>query len=125
MKKVLYINHKSQKCGVYEFGYAIGNAITKSKKFNIRYAECDTLAEFKRAYRDFKPDVVIYNFHPFTMPWISRPELRMILYPTYRFRAIHIGTIHEIYQDYADRENNAIFDFHVCADPTLLLKNPI
>jgi SAM-dependent methyltransferase len=124
MKKVLYINHKAQKCGVYEFGNAIGNAITKSSEFNIRYEECDSFKDLQKVYNVFKPDIIIYNYHPQTMPWISKPIIRGI-YSIYKFRSIQIGTIHEVYQRFADVADNKIFDYHVCADPTLLLKNPI
>ncbi len=125
MQKALYINHKNQKCGVYEFGLAIGNAIVKSEKFDIRYFECDSLKEFRKVYSDFRPDVVIYNYHPLTMPWISKPVINRVVYPTAGFKAIQIGTIHEVYQEFADVADNKIFDYHVCADPTLLLKNPL
>ena len=29
--KILFLNHKVQKCGVYEFGHTIGNVLVNSK----------------------------------------------------------------------------------------------
>jgi hypothetical protein len=41
MEKLLYVNHKRQQCGVYEFGKNIGTALTESTKYLLRYCECD------------------------------------------------------------------------------------
>lgn len=124
MRRVLYINHKSQKCGVYEFGLAIGKLLEKSVKYKVTYEECDSFDEFHAFYKKFKPEIVVYNYHPSTLKWVQeRTSLRY--YKLYNINAIHIGTIHEVYQEYADSITNELFDFHVAADPTLLLKNPI
>jgi len=124
MKKILYVNHKKQQCGVYEFGKNIGDALIGSTKYKFKYFECDSFQELKGEYRSFKPDVIIYNYHPSTMEWIY-PMGKYKLPLTYLINAIHIGTIHEVYQRSADEANNTIFDFHIAPDPTLLLKNPI
>lgn len=124
MIKVLYVNHKSQKCGVYEHGKSIGECLEKSTTFNIKYIECDSFSEFKLFYESFKAKVIIYNYHPATMSWVlsKSPSSRS---PLHSIKAIHIGTIHEVYQELADNINNELFDFHIAPDPTLLLKNPI
>ena len=69
---VLYVNHKKQKCGVYEFGREIGSLLTTSDKYNIHYCECDTLDEFRQVYKQESPKIVIYNYHPATMPWVKK-----------------------------------------------------
>ena len=61
---VLFVNHKPQKCGVYEFGKAIGDVLINSKKFNFIYTEIDNWKEFNRIFHQFKPAIVIYNYHP-------------------------------------------------------------
>ncbi len=124
MKKILYVNHKKQQCGVYEFGKNIGDALLKSTKHKFNYCECDSFQELQIAYKSFKPEIIIYNYHPSTMGWIDiKGNYKLPL--TYSIDAIHIGTIHEVYQQLADKADNTIFDFHIAADPTLLLKNPI
>jgi SAM-dependent methyltransferase len=123
-KTILYVNHKAQKCGVYEFGFAIGQVIVQSKKYNIKYCECDSWKEFKRIYKKEKPSAIIYNYHPPTMPWASKQSI--LKFPqNYLMPIPKIGMIHEVYQEYADTITDFIFDYHLASDPTLLLKNPI
>lgn len=122
--KVIYVNHRTQKCGVYEFGRTIGAVLVRSEVFDIVYSECDSWEEFKKIYDTERPDAVIYNYHPSTMPWISRrsglkgPQ-------SYCIDAIQIGTIHEAYQEAVDSATDLVFDYHIAPDPTLILKNPI
>jgi len=123
MKKILFVNHKSQKCGIHEFGYDVGQALQNSNVFNFKYIECDSWIEFKSIYFREKPDAVIYNYNIATMPWISN---RFLGFPnSYKVSVPQIGIIHEVYQELADNLTDALFNYHISADPTLLLKNPI
>ncbi|HXU28778.1 MAG TPA: class I SAM-dependent methyltransferase, partial [Bacteroidia bacterium] len=124
MTNVLYVNHKAQKCGVYEFGKEIGLLLEASKKFNIKYVECDSFAELTAYFKLIKPGIILYNYHPSTMQWLL-PSTRFKPYKTYYLNAVQIGTIHEVYQEVADSADNNMFDFHIGPDPTLLLKNPL
>ncbi len=123
MIKVIYVNHKAQQCGVFEFGKEIGLLLETSKKFKITYVECDSFSELKAYYNSIKPDIIFYNYHPSTIPWILSPSY--IPHKTYNLTAVHVGTIHEVYQEAADLTTNDLFDFHVGPDSTLLLKNPL
>ena len=116
MAKVLYINNKKQKCGVYEFGRMVGEALEDSKKHHFRYLECDSWDEYQDVYNREKPDVVFYNYISLTMPWVVGKS--------HRVQAIQIGMVHEVHQEYADSLDDSIFDYHVVADPTLILRNP-
>ena len=120
----LYVNHKEQQCGVYEFGKEIGSLLSTSKNYNFHYCECDSFEEFKRVYRKLKPQVVIYNYHPTTMPWVHQ-HLKFSVPLNEGLPSIHIGTIHEVFQQLADNSDNKTFDFHIAPDPTLMLKNSI
>ncbi len=82
MTKIIYVNHKAQHCGVYEFGKAIGNLLETSAKFQIKYVECDSFAELKKEINFHQPQVIIYNYHPSTMGWLSS-EKRYIIPKTY------------------------------------------
>ncbi len=115
--KILFINHKRSQCGVYEFGRNIGLAL-KNSKYEFLYCECDSISEFKAAVKANDPDLIIYNHHPATMPWLTSSVTRKIKLP-------HIGIIHEVTQTVADQADNSVFDFHIAHDPTLLLKNPL
>lgn len=124
MEKGLYVNHRKEQCGVYEFGKEIGTLLATSNEFDIEYCECDSLDELKQFFEEFRPDFIIYNYHPSTMGW-ARPTGLTGLPVGFHIPAIHIGTIHEVNQKIADKADNNMFDFHIGPDPTLLLKNPI
>lgn len=120
---ILFVNHKFQKCGVYEFGQAIGNVLVNSKKYNFLYREADNWKEFFKIFQKERPSIIIYNYHPSTMGWIGKNNGLII--NSHKIRVPQIGIIHEVTQKIADNANNIIFDYHIAADPTLLLKNPI
>jgi hypothetical protein len=124
MKTVLYINHKKSQCGVYEFGKDLAGVLKKSTKYNFEYTECNSFKEFKNVLKGIRPQIIIYNCTPITMSWIYSKK-RFVPARTFGINAIHIGTIHEVFQKRADQETNEIFDFFIAPDPTLILKNPI
>lgn len=116
--KVLFVSHKEKQCGVYQYGLNIGEVLKKSTKYSFSYAECSNPEEFLDIANRIQPSVIIYNYHPATLSWVSKQILNKLKVP-------HIGTIHEITQRVADSANNDLFDYHIAPDPTLLLKNPI
>ena len=116
--KILFVSHKEQQCGVYQFGRNIAEALGKSKKYSFVYAECLIEKEFKSVVTKIKPTAIIYNYHPATMSWLTKKAILKINVP-------HIGIIHEVSQDVADTADDSLFDYHIAPDPTLLLKNPI
>lgn len=120
---ILFVNHKAQKCGVYEFGLAIGNILINSKKYNFIYCEADSWEEFYQIYLKEKPEITIYNYYPSTMSWISKRSGFGI--NSYKISAIQVAILHEVTQEISDNSTNLIFDYHIAADPTLLLKNPL
>ena len=115
--KVLFLNHNKTQCGVYEFGRNIGNALKKSSH-DFFYYECSSMDELAAIVQKENPDLIIYNYNPATMSWLSNKFTKKIKVP-------QIGIIHEVTQLVADRADNSLFNFHIAHDPTLLLKNPI
>ena len=127
MQKILYVNHKKKQCGVYEFGREIATILSSSKKYSFKYCECDSYKELKENYKNFSPDIIIYNYHPTTLGWVN-PYSRFNKFNkavTFKMNAIHVCTMHEVYQEMADRATNKIFDYHIAPDSTLLLKNSL
>jgi SAM-dependent methyltransferase len=142
MKKltVLFVSHSKKQCGVFEFGKNVFHAIAGSDKYQIIWVECDALADLKQSIAESNPSIIIYNYHPATMPWLcSRIGPKLFKNNVQDIKAIQIGIIHEITQEIADnatsykntfvlRErknlNNVLFDFYIAADSTLLLRNP-
>jgi hypothetical protein len=115
--KILFINHKKTNCGVYEFGRNIALALQKSKHQFLHY-ECESPEELRNAVKKEKPSMIIYNYHPHIMQWLTSVT-------TARFKVPQIGLIHEVTQTIADKADNNLFNFHLAHDPTLLLTNPL
>ncbi len=116
--KVLFISHKQQLCGVHEYGLNIAAAVRKSARYDFTYAECSDPDEFFAITAHMNPTAIIYNYYPSTMPWLKKKIMRHIKVP-------HIGIMHEVTQQAADKADNSFFQFHIAPDPTLLLKNPL
>lgn len=111
--KVLFVSHKPSSCGIYQFGLRISNALSESKQYNFVYVECANRQEYLDAETEHQPVARIINYHPVTMPWITK-----LAWPS-------IDIMHEGYQAIADKATNELFDFHISPDPTLVLRNPI
>jgi hypothetical protein len=116
--KILFVSHKEKQCGIYQYGVNIGEILKNSSKYSFSYEECSSAEELLNISKVLNPSVIIYNYHPPTLPWVNKKIINEIKVP-------HIGTIHEITQQVADFANNDLFDYHITPDPTLLLKNPI
>ena len=140
LKKILFVSHKKARCGVYEFGKNITDALQHSQCYQFIRAECSSLIELHAAINKHAPDSIIYNYHPSVLPWVAtkigpklfRSNITSIKIP-------QIGIIHEINQYVADtatsyrkkyllgspyRLINSLFDFYIAPDPTLMLLNP-
>ncbi len=115
---VLIVSHKEEQCGVHQFGLNLASALNKSAKYAFEYIECSGTDEYFAAVEKSQPKVVIYNYHPSTLPWLNRKIIRKIGVP-------RLGIIHEVTQELADGVDNSLFDYHIAADPVLLLKNPL
>jgi hypothetical protein len=141
MKKILVVSHKKAQCGVYEFGKDLVDVLCDSKKYEFIRAECSSLDELYKYIKENNPSVIIYNYYPLTMPWITERVLP-ILYKNniYSIKIPQIGIIHESAQNVVDaatayknkyifgnyiRLVNTLFDFYIAPDPTLLLRNPL
>jgi SAM-dependent methyltransferase len=117
-KRVLLISHKEHQCGVYQYGRSIADALVNSKAISFLYTECSESDEYYSIVEKFNPSAIIYNYHPSTLPWLTKKVLRKIKVP-------HIDIIHEVTQEVADAADDSFFDYHIAPDPTLLNKNPL
>src|SRR6185503_10748833 len=141
MKTILFVTHKPKKCGVYEFGKNVFNAISLSKSYHFIKAECDSIECLVNEISIHHPDAIIYNYHPSVMPWfVTKISKGVYRNNIINKNIVQIGIIHEITQEVADnatgygnkfifgpsqKKLNSLFDFYIAADPTLLLKNPL
>lgn len=76
MKKVLIVNHRIQNCGVQQFGKRIYHLVRDSKNINFLYSEVENIIEYKKSLDFYNPDIVVYNWHRGTMPWLSEGVIR-------------------------------------------------
>ena len=116
--KILFVSHKEKQCGIHEYGKNIANALVNSKKYEFVYCEAASVDEFQLHYRKNRPQAIIYNHYPATMPWFTEVVANSINVP-------QLGIMHEVTQHDADIADNTLFDFHICPDPTLKEFNPI
>lgn len=73
--KVLFLNHKEKNCGVYQYGYRVGNIISKSKIHSFIYHELTNENEYFDLILNEKPDGIIYNYHNLTLNWLNNNNM--------------------------------------------------
>jgi uncharacterized protein YvpB len=69
--RILFINHTQQQCGVYQYGKRISDILISDNRYSFFYYETDTYLEFIKKINELKPDVIVYNWHPSTMNWLT------------------------------------------------------
>lgn len=113
----LVVSHQGEHCGVYQYGRNLFDVLAKDKAIDWSYVECASFDELKVAVGDKKPDVILFNHHPYTMAWLADA-------PTAELDATIFGLLHQVSQEIADGASVAPFDFLICLDPTLVPRNP-
>lgn len=71
MKKVLILNHYQKACGVQSFGLRVWNLVKDSKNVNYHYREVEDVKTFYRYATEVAPDIILFNWHRGTMPWLT------------------------------------------------------
>lgn len=116
--RLLIVSHRENQCGIYQYGVNIYEALKKSSKYLFDYIECSSKEDLSKAIAKTNPDVIIYNYYPATMPWLTSIVTRQYSIP-------QLGIMHEVTQEKADKATRELFDCHLCPDPTLIENNPI
>jgi hypothetical protein len=75
--KILFLNHKKSQCGIYELGNRIFGLIDQNIMPCV-YREINTLKEFHSTIYVEKPDAIIYNYYPATMPFLDEWTIKML-----------------------------------------------
>ena len=105
--KVLFLNSKNTKCGVYQYGRRLIEILyNKTPDIQFIYLEIDTLHEYHKALGTNCNDYVriVYNYHPSVMPWLNSTTIQR--------QVKNIGIIHEYLTDF--------FDIYYHVDPTII-----
>ncbi|MBI5470706.1 MAG: hypothetical protein HY961_00030 [Ignavibacteriae bacterium] len=116
-KRVLFVSHKGQQCGIHQYGVNIVGALAKSSRYHLEHALCSSPEELHSAIQTTNPAAIIYNYYEATMPWLNPTITRSYTVPS-------MGIMHEVTQEDADAATTEMFDFHLCPDPTLEERNP-
>ena len=80
---VLFLNHKIQSCGVYQYGVRVFNILQKSYTPVYVYKEIENYTEYVDITNKIKPKIIIYNYHGATMSWLNNNTI-LIMYNTFK-----------------------------------------
>jgi hypothetical protein len=114
---VLMVSHAKKRCGINQYGLNVFEALAASRRYAIAYAECNSERDLDAALVTYNPSLVVYNHYPATMPWLT-PRI------TRKLAVAQLGVMHEVTQEEADSADRALFDHHLCPDPSLRENNP-
>ena len=102
--KVLFLNSKRQRCGVYQYGKRLFNILDKSANAKYIYNELDSYDEYINIINTDKYDTILYNYHPAVMEWLNEYNIQKNIK--------NIGMQHDLAE-------NDIFDITLRLDTTL------
>lgn len=109
--KILIINHGPYiKCGVYRHAERMGDILSKSAKHEFIHVCANSAEDIIALYEEQKPEVILYNYYPSIMPWITAGLIKSI-------PAKHVGLVHEITQAGIDAPYSMSFDAAVVTNP--------
>lgn len=75
MKKILFINHNIEACGVYQYGKRLANILVKSTNTNFIYCELSILQQYIDICKT-PVDAIIYNYHISTLSWLTNTTMQ-------------------------------------------------
>jgi len=87
MLNILFLNHSSKFCGVYQYGLRVSTILSKSTDINYIYKEITTLDEYNSLITSESFNGIIYNYHGSTMKWLNKDTIQK--------KVINIGMPHE------------------------------
>jgi hypothetical protein len=70
-KKILLISRKAERCGVADYGARVNTALQQSELFETHFAEINNGNEMIDWYNKINPDVVLYNYYPVILPFVT------------------------------------------------------
>jgi hypothetical protein len=103
---VMFLNNHKSQCEIYDYGVRLYNIWKKSDNVTFFYMEIGSLEEYRQiSFSSY--NIILYNFHASTMPWLSRNSISS--------QNINIGILHECYPTF----------FHKCIDTQSDIPRPI
>ncbi len=77
--QVLFLNHKEQACGVYQYGIRIYDILKKSPLVSYIYCEISEHDEYVKCLTTYQHSKIIYNYNSATMPWLNSTNIQKIV----------------------------------------------
>jgi hypothetical protein len=71
MIRVWMVSRRATRCGVADYGQRIYAILRQSKLLDIALVEVSNAGEFLDRWRRETPAVILYNYHPFVLPWVT------------------------------------------------------
>lgn len=75
MKKILFISRKAERCGVADYGRRVNTVLRQSSLFKVFWAEIESADEYTMVFDQFQPDLVLYNYYPTILSFITNEFL--------------------------------------------------
>jgi SAM-dependent methyltransferase len=113
----LFVSHRGRQCGVHHFGVRLFAALAAAGMLDWHYAEAADVTELTAELARYRPDIVLFNHHPSTLPFVTDEVLAGIDATTF-------GILHEAAQETVERLDDIAFDYLLCADPTMTPRDP-
>ena len=77
---VLFLNHKLENCGVYQYGLRLYDILKNSQNIEYIYKEIDCLHEYHQCINENQSiDFIVYNYHTATMNWLNNENIQRIV----------------------------------------------
>lgn len=114
---VLFLNHPAQACGVHQFGRAFHEYVAASQSVTVVYREVDGPGGLARCLGERGWDLVVANFHPDTMRWLTRSVVKSIGAPV-------IGVAHDFDHETCHVVDADRFRYRILCDPTVDARVP-
>lgn len=121
--KVLFLNHTQPVCGVYQFGKRIYELGKKSDTVQYVYKELESSEEYHNYLSQEKPDVVLYNWYPITMGWLSE-EMVTRNKEVKHFFLFHDGHIRQNFDKYIFSGSEGK-DINIPKEKTVIIPRPL
>lgn len=90
MIKVLFISRKAEHCGVNDYGKRVNAILQNSTLFDVHFAEIETPTEYVEWYNKVMPEVVLYNYYPTILPFVTDNFIEPIRHIP------HVAVYHEV-----------------------------
>lgn len=113
MRKILFVSHSSQRCGIYQFGKNTIESLASSSQYRYLYHESASnkfgAVEYLSCLNKHLPDAVIYNWNPVTIPWLNDELIKLIKVQQPFIK--HLSIVHDEIAPFTN------IDAHIHLDP--------